>query len=706
MINKYLRLAWQSFICVFAALVLSPGVGLAVDIVTVTAINQTGTDKSAVPMTFGQVFKEGDVPAGTDIGARLANGTVLTTQVDKKATHVDGSLRHAIMTLKLSSLAANASEIITLYTETATVAGTSVQISDLLATGFDASVSLNVGGTVYGLSAANLLSVSSHAWLSGPEVSEWIVGGTVKTASGSEHPHLAAYFHIRAYSGNPINQVRVDVVVENGWTMVLGPNKFVYDATVEIDGVTVYTNNGMEHKHHSRWRKTFWWGSVDPTTHIKPDALYAQTTKALPYYELTAKGQNVGEPYLSSLRGRDIAPMDNADWRKRFGGTGASDSIAPLPRWTAAYVVSGDYRASNAMLANADAAGTYYIHYRDENTGYPMKITDHPNADLQSFGGTGQLPAQGGGTGGLSVNLSHMPSIGYAEYLFTGDYFYLEEMQFWSNWGPIWRNHVQRNYGDGLLQGTQVRGVAWGLRNLTQAAYATPDDHPLKTYFVQMLNNNIDWFNTNYASTSGSKHNPLGVIDPTTGRTNDRPWMDDFFTYAVGRMVELGFTNAIPIRDFKLGYVIGRVGKNEAYCWQFPTLYSGSIGPDSNSYFTNFDEYWEANWGGEMAGGVALRDVACGSEAMRTWMDNYDPPSSPHALLQISKQAGRPARTSSYYANMQPAAAIAADSGLPGADLVRSRFFEVTPVRPDYSTSPQWGIVPTAPDLIFANDFE
>ena len=35
----------------------------AADIVNVTVISQSTTDQSNVPITFGQVFKDGDVPA-------------------------------------------------------------------------------------------------------------------------------------------------------------------------------------------------------------------------------------------------------------------------------------------------------------------------------------------------------------------------------------------------------------------------------------------------------------------------------------------------------------------------------------------------------------------------------------------------------------------------------------------------------------------
>ena len=98
-----------------AGIVLSLAAGaaaFAADVVNVTVVN-TGSAQSNVPVTFGQVFKPGDVPSGAVIGARVGS-TVLPVQADKKATHADGSLRHAVITAIVPSLASGASQVITL----------------------------------------------------------------------------------------------------------------------------------------------------------------------------------------------------------------------------------------------------------------------------------------------------------------------------------------------------------------------------------------------------------------------------------------------------------------------------------------------------------------------------------------------------------------------------------------------------------------
>ena len=67
--------------------------------------------QSNVPITFGQPFREGDIPAG--YGVTLLNGTSnVPTQFDIKATHKDGSVRHGIISAILPFLAAGSTKLL------------------------------------------------------------------------------------------------------------------------------------------------------------------------------------------------------------------------------------------------------------------------------------------------------------------------------------------------------------------------------------------------------------------------------------------------------------------------------------------------------------------------------------------------------------------------------------------------------------------
>ena len=53
--------------------------------------------------TFGQAFAQGDVPNGQTVVAKTASGATVPVQMDVKARHADGSVRHAVLTVQLPS---------------------------------------------------------------------------------------------------------------------------------------------------------------------------------------------------------------------------------------------------------------------------------------------------------------------------------------------------------------------------------------------------------------------------------------------------------------------------------------------------------------------------------------------------------------------------------------------------------------------------
>lgn len=619
---------------------------------SLNVVSHSSSAQSNVPVTFGQTFKAGDVPSGTHVSATGGSGAQLTVQLDGKATHADGSLRHAVVTVLVPSIAANGSQVIQLTNTGSVASGTAVALSDLLATVFDAQVQLNVGGTVYTASARQLLQgATPSAWLSGPLVSEWIVGGPLKTSAGTAHPHLAAYFHVRAYAGNPIDRVRVDVVVENGWTFVVGPAMFSYTANVSVGGASVYTAT-LNHYHHTRWHRRFWWGA-DPQSYVQHDTIYLQNTGAVPRYMTLQPSQG----YLNSMH-QDSVPMSNGDLTQYFPTTGAQDQIGPLPRWTTAYAVSADERAYHNMLANDDSAGSYSIHFRDEATGRPVSIVDHPNVtDQLTAAQGGGLPDPSGGNPNTADD-AHQPSIAFVSYLESGDYFYLEELQFWTSWNQLDTTPSNRMGGQGIQVG-QVRGQAWTLRNLGQAAYATPDTHPLKTNFVASVGYNLSFNESLYPNNAAA--NKLGALRSYDGYQNFAPWMDDFYTWSMGYLVDLGF-NATSMRNWKAIFPVGRMGTTD-YCYLSASAYHLVVGSSDTAWWPDFATLYTQNFG-------PLTSCPLGG-----------------AMI------GYPSSATGYPSNLRPALAVAVDSGVAGAGAAWDRLITSSP-QPDYSDDANFAVLP------------
>ncbi len=621
------------------------------DVTSFQVTNRSGNVQTNAPVTFGQVFRAGDVPAGMSLAASLSDGTSIPLQVDSKVTHADGSLRHALLTARIPSLAANETKNIQLSTSSTAPAGAGVQLQDVLASGFDARVTLQDGST-YTASASEFLQTGiPRVWMSGPEVSEWVVGGPVKTAGGAAHPHLAAYFHVRAYADG---RVRVDVSMENGWLQVEGTGIKSPAVTITVGGNTVYGPSSPTMYHHTRWHQVYWWkasGTANPGLTVSHDVEYLQASGAIPNY---LDGLNVSDATLNALNQTNI-PMDNGQQTDDQGNGGYQPAIGLLPYWDALYAVSGDYRASASVLANASGGGAYSMHYRDESTGSPMAFSSYPTLSEQN----GSLPATSGGNV-LRHEFNHQPSLGYTAYLISGDYYYLEEMQFWATWNYLWSSPDYGRQGSKGIFGSEVRGQAWALRTLGQAAYITPDEDPLKAEFEASLASNLSNAESNYSSNPGA--NNLGGINSYDGYTQFKPWMDDFYTMTMGYLVDLGYNQAVEMRDWKSKNPLGRMGTTD-YCYIKAGAYVMTVGTSNSDWFPDFATLYQQNFGA---------NSSCPDGAR---MDGY-----------ADEAAG-------YVANLWPSLATAVDAGLPGAVDAWNRM-TTSEVQPNFSQNPIWAITP------------
>lgn len=668
------------------------------EIVSVTVESTAGADAQDVPVTFGQIFAPGDVPAGTFVGVTSGGEPLATVQLDDKATHPDGSLRHGIISLVLPSLAAGGSADLTIVTADGALGGDPLSLDALLAGSFDAVVTATLGSTAYHASARDALeSGSPTAWIAGPAATEWLVSTPLVDDASAAHPHLTARFAVRAHANSPA--VRVDVTVENTWTYAPSPQNYTYDLEVTVGGQSVYSRSAVEHYRQSRWRKIFWTESA-PAWHLRHDARYLIDSGAVPSYDLD---RVVPEDALAAMEGEwtgdAIEPMGAGLVEPYMPMTGGRRDIGPLPRWAARYLISMDPRAARATYGTADLAGSWPIHYRDQDTGLPVTLADYPYMTLLGNPGdtvnpdTGQSEAFPDCAGECSTPYSpdsaHQPSLAYLPYLLTGDHYYLEELQFWANWNMLESNPHYREFEQGLLDWGQVRGQAWSLRTLAEAAYATPDDHPLKAYFVDRVGYNLDWYLAEYPDNASA--NALGILANgyafayTDGR-GVAPWQDDFFTWATGHVVELGFTEAAPLRDYKSRFVIGRLTDPD-FCWVFASMYSMIVRASSSDpvYATFAEAYEQSLRDNYSAEADALLAASCGGADMATELG-----------LSEGEMVGYSSSATGYPSNMQIAAAIAADSDAAGGTDAWA-VFDARAVKPDYGPDPQFALVPREP---------
>jgi len=660
-------------------------------IVTDIRFESTSTvGQTNVPVTFGQVFAPGNLGANVSLVGRLDTGVTVPLQVDVKAKHADGSVRHAIISAVLPSL--NAGEVRTMTMSRTTAAASSAAASaSLINAGFTASFTATIDGVRYTASADELIKAGkSTTWLEGANANEWQVWAPLTSSTGVQHPHLTARFAIRWYPG--VRKARVDVAVENNWAYEPNPRNFTYDASLVVGGQTVYSKAGLNHYHHARWRKLAWWGTAEPAVNVKHNVGYLIASRAVPNYDQSISiSEQTLNGYKTQWTSAGNEPMSVGAASGYMPMTGGRNDIGLLPGWAASYLLSMDKRARDITLGTADLAGSWPTHLRDKKTGFPVSLVDYPamTATARSTDSwnpkTNQYEAFPGCAGaGLcdtpyTPDTAHQPNFAYVPYLITGDYYYLEELQFWASWNNVASHPGYRQYDKALVVSDQVRGQAWTLRTMVETAYITPDNHPLKSHFNKFVDDNLNWFNQNYGA-GGAYANGLGVL--TNGfamsyanNTGIAPWQDDFFTSVMGHALELGFTKAEQILKIKARFPIDRMTATGT-CWLFSADYATKVRDSEGSpVYANYAKTYAVNHP-DMLG------LDCNSASMLKL-----------AGLKDGEIAGLAASIEGQPTIMQPALSYAASVG--GADGKKAwDMFQARKVKPDFSISPQFAIVP------------
>lgn len=658
-------------------------VALGAVVVPVTLESTSDAGQSAVPFTFGQPFKQGELAPTDSLVGRIA-GKDVPLQVDMKATWQDGSACHAVISGVLPSLPARAS----LRMDLVRAAGAPAAVRRPHVVD---SVVVTIGGVEY---TADTSGAPTETWLAGPFADERLYINVPFVAGGVEHPDLTAGFHVRSYGGT----AKVDVIVEHtkAYTAIFD---VAYAARVLIGGEQCYAKT-ITHAPTARWKRAFYRGAA-PALHIRHDVDYLIESKAVPNFDRRVKmDEKTLAGYAAALDSPNFWPMGKGRFTGNMGTTGGRPEIGLMPDCYAAAILSMDKRAKDLMLASGDRGGSWPAHRRDTSGGpahgRPIDILHFPYSTILGRSGdsmnraTGQLERfpdrQSSCT--LVPDSSHQPAFAYVPYLLTGDYYYLEELHFWCNFNLYKDNPGYRGAEQGLLKSDQLRAQGWSMRTLAQAAFITPDAHPGKAAFRNWLGNNLAYYNRTY--TDSPKANKLGiVVDGYTvvyqNKTAIGPWQDDFYTMAIGHVSELGFTEAGRLLRWKAKFQVGRMTA-PGVCWIQAGDYNLPVRESETAPF--YETLGECQ---KRSTHPSMHALPCNSpERLAEYISL-----SKNTRTVIGEMYGYADGTQGYPANFQPALAMTVDSGYEGGDRAW-KLFDNRAKQPDYGTGPQGAIVPRA----------
>jgi hypothetical protein len=553
--------------CIGAAPAAEPG-----EVVRVRVRNLTAESLRDVPVTFGQVFRRGQITEGIVVRVR---DKPIPAQVDIRRHHEDGSVRLAVISAVLDELPGSGETTLALGNGAAPAPqADAVSASELLKTALDTVVRLEFpDGTVRSASARKMLQESAdgaQTWLRGPIATEWLLAGPPLDSAGRPDEDLHVQFQVRAYRGG--KRARVSVVVENCWDRWAGNIR--YDVSVSVAGSTVFSAKAVDHRPLSRWRKVFWWGEGEPGVHVVHDLGYLSCTGALPRYDTSL---TLPEPTRETQR---MLRMEGPDWEILGKGaltaymptTGGRPEIAPYPSWTVEYLLSMDDPQRKALvLAGGDLAGSWPIHVRARGTGTMLTIDQRPEFWLDERGRDrprwkpDRHPAAASQMR-LSPDLAHQSSLAYVPYLVTGDYYYMEEACFWGGYCLLATWPEPRQKARGILAG-EIRGDAWALRNIADAGWIASDGDPAAAYFAEKVRNNIaQRIEQMYGPPEHNKIGAWGVRTTEDARIQNpanpnwmitAPWEEDYLLWSLHHLVELGYAEAARPRDSLLRLRVG-----------------------------------------------------------------------------------------------------------------------------------------------------
>jgi hypothetical protein len=613
-----------------------------------------GAASGNVPFTTGFALARGEFPAGQSVRTSLP-----TAQAVIKTTWPDGSAKYAV----ISGVATLTKEVPTVVSVSPGSATTDSALSTvaLRNTGVTAAIDCGTFGSV-SWSGADWQAPNA-TWIEGPAMSSWIY----RKAVGGD-AHLVAWLEVRYYVGG---EVELLPWIENGYLRVAGPTVKSAQFQFSIDGAQRF-NEAITLFNHTRTplisgAALAHWRATDPGVMALPDATYLQSTRLVPTYFASTPASAAVVTGLPAT----YTPLQQGSFPLAMGSAGYHSSIGLLPQWDVLYLTAQSNTVWSALQRNAYSAGRYGIHFRDETTLRPPRLSQYPTLVLDSTSGvkgTGASTTNSytpAATGGQppAYNNTHCPALGFFAYLLTGRFYHLETTQFQATVHAIKTSDAPRQGIKGIMRtddGAHTeRGAAWSLRTLAQALAIAPDGDVLQGELKNSFEANVDYLHARYVA---KPNNPQGWVTPYADYTagdnvlRGSTWMQDFFTAAFGMAMNLGLplsaASSQKLSEFftwKAHSVVGRLGTaaDDSYLYRDAVPYTIAQAPADKPDFAGGTGPWYPTWGAVYAATHAT--------------------SSPGPRVEGDLRGGDFPAATGYWGNLQPALAFAVEHNIPGA---------------------------------------
>ena len=541
------------------------------DIVNLTFQNAGASTLGAGVATLGQVFLPGEVPAGSGLIATSSSGN-LAVQLDVKTRYADGSVKMAVLSIDRPDIAAGGHLDVTLANGTS-ASSSALDLSKALA-GHSFQVDVSVGGAHTGVDVLAALQKG----LADGSATFW-QQGELATQARVEVPldgSQRMIFDVTAYKDGGF---AVDAQFNNDRAMEAEGGRVSYDVVVTMDGKEALRET-VNQGQYQNWHESFASNATDggqgtgsPEAgwlNIQQDIARLQQAGVVANYDLGLKiDAGILSEYSSAMQAADWGePLSNNGVALYMPGAGGRADIGFTTEANTVWLISQNPQAAAYAMGQAEAAGSVPWNFWDAKNGSWLSTDDYPAIWTDGRGGTGTpgdrnstgLTQQVDGQTGWTTDPAHEPNLSFVPYVLTGERWILDNLQAQASWNIVNQlPSVRGNADDNLIHTNQVRGAAWALREVDNAAWAAPDGSPEKAYLQAASNDNYAWLVSKIPEWTAQQGEAHGWVPGTYGADGALPpWQQDYFASTVIAAASRGNADALTFLEWQSNFLVGR----------------------------------------------------------------------------------------------------------------------------------------------------
>jgi hypothetical protein len=496
-------------------------IGNSIEITEPLSIKRTN-----YPMQLGRYFAKGEYKEGVQVAF---NGTSLLTQVDVKNRWPDGSIKFAVIAFVVPTIEARSRSTVVFDSVATNQTARSIgnqPVLDFAAIG-DFALELNFGGIKRKVSVSQMAaSLTPVYWTRGDIATTFtLVDHSVERKfdiGSSVNRAVRPSFQVTVWHQLRIAKVRISAETSN----VAAFEDDAYDVKLTSTKgsleQTAYEQFGIKHHAGARWTQTAWLGYELKPLSIKHNVAYLSRTGAIPNFDPNlVVPESQTEATYTKFKANSQGLFATGLWTKYMPAPGGRDDIAIFPSWGIDAAITGDHRLLELADKQAELAGAWPMHFREgaatkkfdkagahNALGLPISLYGRPSLNISienRFMRDSYIRPDDQIKFGVSATNngwipdgSHQPAPYFLPYIFSGDPWFLEQMQFWASWGAYLASIDLSSgfYGRGpLLTSGQlsgdIRSQAWILRNRVAAAVFSPDGSKEKQYFDELTQSAI-----------------------------------------------------------------------------------------------------------------------------------------------------------------------------------------------------------------------